>query len=168
MSLPAWPNRPREEAHLFNPAFCAVILGEFVKEFQKAKDAPCPYVLLFCALPLSLHGKTRRLLPGTTLTSLYSWRERNPEVLVGFAERAKSLRPVVQESLRFAVDRSALAFSNDGGLVLGTKPLAVGKKFENEITEDARECVAAARMLGRWLAKAGSTSTIMTAWGIKP
>lgn len=168
MSLLVWDQRPREEANLFNPSFCAVILGEFIKEFGKAKGGSCPYALLFCVLPLSLHGKTRRALPTTTLTSLYSWRERNPEVLVGFAERARSLRPVVQEALRFSIDRTALAFADDGGLVLGAKPLTVSKKFENTITEDARECVTAARMLGRWLAKAGTTSTIMATWGVKP
>lgn len=168
MSLPVWNQRPREEANLFNPAFCAVVLSEFVKEFQKAKRTACPYALVFCALPLSLHGRTRQALPSTTLTSLYSWRERNPEVLVGFADRARSLRPVVQEALRFAIDRTALAFANDGGLVLGNKPLTVGKKFEESITVDSRECVIAARMLGRWLAKAGTTSTIMAAWGVKP
>jgi len=168
MSLPVWDQRPREEANLFNPAFCAVVLSEFVKEFQKAKGSACPYALLFCVLPLSLHGKTRRVLPSTTLTSLYSWRERNPEVLVGFAERARSLRPVVQEALRFALHRTALAFADDGGVVLGARPLSVGKKFEDRITEDARDCVNTARMLGRWLAKAGTTSTIMAAWGVKP
>jgi hypothetical protein len=168
MSLSVWDQRPREEANLFNPAFCAIVLSEFVKEFQKAKGSACPYALLFCALPLSLHQKTRRALPSTTLTSLYSWRERNPEMLVGFAERARSLRPVVQEALRFAIERTALAFADDGGLVLGAKPLIVGKKFEEAITEDARECVSTARMLGRWLAKAGTTSTIMAAWGVKP
>ena len=168
MSLPVWDRRPREEANLFNPAFCAVVLSEFVKEFQKAKGSACPYPLLFCVLPLCLHGKTRRVLPRTTLTSLYSWRERNPEVLVGFAERARSLRSVVQEALRFAIDRMALAFADDGGVVLGARPISVGKKFEDGITEDARECVTTARMLGRWLAKAGTTSTIMAAWGVKP
>ena len=168
MTIALWSERPREEAHLFNPAFCAAILHEFVKEFQKAKDQSAPYPLLFCALPISLHGKTRRALPGSTLTSLYSWRERNPEVLVGFAERARSLRPVAQEALRFAIDRTALAFVDDGGVVLGAKPLVVARKFEDGLTEDARECIATARLLGRWFAKAGTTSTIMAAWGIKP
>lgn len=168
MSLLAWAERPREEAYLFNPAFCAVVLHEFVKEYQKAKGQAAPYALLFCLLPIALHGKTRRVLPGSTLTSLYSWRERNPEVLVGFAERARSLRPVVQEALRFAIDRTALAFSGDGGVALGAKPLVVAKKFEDGLSDDTRECIAAARLLGRWLAKAGTASTIMAAWGIKP
>lgn len=168
MTIALWLERPREEAHLFNPAFCSVILHEFVKEFQKAKDQSTPYALLFCTLPISLHFKTRHALPGSTLTSLYTWRERNPEVLVGFADRARSLRPVAQEAVRFAIDRKALAFADDGGVVLGKKPLVVARKFEDGLTDDARECVGAARLLGRWFAKAGTTSTIMTAWGIKP
>lgn len=168
MSLLVWDMRPREEAHLFNPAFCAVALHEFVKEYQKAKGVSAPYTLLFCSLPIAVHGKTRHALPSSTLTSLYSWRERNPYVLVGFAERACSLRPIVQEALRFAIERSAIAFADDGGVSLGSKPLRVTKKFEDAVTDDARECIAAARLLGRWFAKAGTASTIMAAWGIKP
>jgi hypothetical protein len=168
MSLLVWDKRPREEAHLFNPAFCAAAMHEFVKEYQKAKGAAAPYVLLFCFLPIAVHGKTRHALPGSTLTSLYSWRERNPQVLVGFAERARSLRPLVQEALRFAIDRGAIAFADDGGVVLGSQPLRVAKKFEDTLTDDARECIASARLLGRWFAKAGTASTIMAAWGIKP
>jgi len=168
VTLLPWEQRPREEAHLFNPAFCATLLHEFVKEYQKSKGQATPFVLLFCALPIALHSKTRRALPGSTLVSLYSWRERNPEVLVGFAERARSLRPVVQEALRFAIDRAVLAFNDDGGVILGAKSLSVTKNFENTLTDDARECIATARLLGRWLAKAGTASTILAAWGIKP
>jgi hypothetical protein len=167
MSLANWENRPREEAHLFNPAFCGVILHEFAKEYKKAKGHACPFPLLFCALPLSLHAKTRRELPGSTLTSLYSWRERHPEMLIGFAERALSLRPVVQEALRFCLDRGVFSIDVDGGIAIGDKPLQVNKKFEVTITSDYCECIAAARLLGRWFAKAGTTSTIMAAWGIK-
>jgi len=168
MSLMFWDARPREEANLFNPAFCAALQHEFVKEFQKAKGQAVPYALLFCALPIALHGKTRRALPGSTLTSLYSWRERNPEALVGFAERARSLLPVAQEALRFAIDRSALAFAEDGGVMLGRHSLSIPRRFEETLTDDARNCVAATRLLGRWFAKAGTASTIMAAWGIKP
>lgn len=168
MTLLPWQQRPREEAYLFNPAFCAVLLHEFVKEYQKSKGQSTPFVLLFCVLPIVLPSKTRRALPGSTLVSLYSWRERNPEVMVGFAERARSLRPIVQEALRFAIDRTVLVFADDGGVILGAKSLSVTKSFENTLTDDARECAATARLLGRWFAKAGTASTILAAWGIKP
>lgn len=168
MSLPIWDRRPREEAYLFNPAFCGVVLHEFVKKYVRAKAAPCSFALLFCVFPIALHSKTRFALPGSTLTSLYSWRERNPEVLIGFAERARSLRPVAQEALRFGLDRAVYQLTEEGDLLLGDKLLAVGKKFQEGLTEDARDCIVTARLLGRWFAKAGTTSTIMAVWGIKP
>ena len=126
MSLGTWELRPREEAHLFNPAFCGVVLHEFIKEYVKAKGAACSLALLFCALPLALHSRARLALPGSTLTSLYSWRERHPEVLVGFAERARSLRPVVQESLRFGLDRAAFRLSEGGDVLLVAGSLLPG------------------------------------------
>lgn len=168
MSLATWEKRPPEEAHLFNPAICGLLIVEFVKEFHKAKSEACPFVLPFCAIAIALHGRTREALPGTTLTSLYTWRERNPDTLVGFADRVRSLRPVIQESVRFCIDRRALAISNDGGLNLGDERVSVSKKFENAMTPDARDCINTARMLGRWFAKAGTTSTILSAWGVKP
>lgn len=168
MSLLVWAERPREEAYLFNPAFCATSLHEFVKEYQRAKGGAAPFPLLFCVLPITLHGMTRQTLPGTTLTSLYSWRERNPQAIIGFTERARSLRPVAQEALRFAIDRKILTFADGGSVILGEKPLVVAKRFEDIITDDARDVINSSRLLGRWFAKAGPASMIMAAWGIKP
>jgi hypothetical protein len=168
MSLAPWAKRTPEEANLFNPALLGLLASEFIKEFSKARGAPCPFVLPFCALPIALHSKTRAILPGTTITSLYTWRERNPDALVGYAERAKSLRPAVQEAIRFCIDRGAVDVASDGGLRLGRAPVSATKKFELTLTHDAQECISAAKLLGRWFAKAGTTSTILAAWGIKP
>lgn len=168
MTLTQWKLRPSEEAHLFNPAICGLLICEFVKEFSKAKSQPSPFVLPFCALPIALHRKTRASLPSSTLTSLYSWRERNPDVLIGFAQRAQHLRPVIQESIRFSIDRNALQISDIGDLETGTKKISASKAFEQSVTQDARDCIASAKMLGRWFAKAGATATILSAWGIKP
>lgn len=168
MSLALWSKRPPEEANLFNPALLGLLASEFIKEYVKAKGAPCPFALPFCALPVALHGKTRAGLPSSTVTSLYTWRERNPEALVGYADRAKSLRPAVQEAIRFCIDRDALQVAPDGGLSLGRAAVSATKKFEFTLTHDAQECISTARLLGRWFAKAGTTSTILAAWGIKP
>jgi hypothetical protein len=168
MSLARWTTRPPEEANLFNPAMCGLLLMEFVKEYQKAKLEACPFALPFVALPIALHGQTRKALPGSTVTSLYTWRERHPDALVGFAARARSLRPAVQEAIRFCIDREVLQISDDGGLTPGRVGFSAGKKFELTLTHDAADCVACARMLGRWFAKAGTTSTILSGWGMKP
>lgn len=163
MSLALWSKRPPEEANLFNPALLGLLASEFIKEYVKAKGSPCPFALPFCALPVALHGKTRAVLPSSTVTSLYTWRERNPEALVGYADRAKSLRPAVQEAIRFCIDRDVLMIALDGGLSLGKAPVSATKKFELTLTRDAQECIGTARLLGRWFAKAGTTSTILAA-----
>lgn len=168
MSLAPWTQRPPEEANLFNPALLGLLTAEFVKEFSKAKGIACPFILPFCAVPIALHAKTRAILPSTTLTSLYTWRERNPQSLIGYAERAKSLRPAIQEAIRFCIDRQSLAISSDGGLQTGKTSVSVPKKFDITLTLDAQECIGSTKLLGRWFAKAGTTSTILTAWGIKP
>lgn len=168
MSIVYWSKRSPEEANLFNPAFLGLLVSEFIKEYAKSKGKSCPFALPFCALPVALHGKTRAALPSSTVTSLYTWRERNPEALVGYADRAKSLRPAIQEAIRFCIDRRALQVAPDGGLMHGAAPVVAARKFENRLTHDAQECIATARLLGRWFAKAGTTSTILAAWGIKP
>ncbi len=166
--LTRWEQRVPEEAFLFNPAFCGALVVEFTREYSKARADGCPYVLPFCALPVSLHPRTRSLLPGTTITSMYTWIERNSEALIGYRDRARSFRPVFQEAIRYAVDRSALAISDKGELTVGKSKVAFTAKFEQELTHDARDCVAATKMLARWFARAGTTSTILSAWGIRP
>lgn len=167
-SLTRWEQRVPEEAHLFNPAFCATLIVEFTKEYQKARKGDCPIVLPFCALPISLHPRTRKLLPTTTLTSMYTWLERNSTVLVGYRDRAQSFRPVLQEAIRFGVDRRALIISPSGELSIGPLKITFSAKFREDLTPDAGDCIAATRLLGRWLAKAGTSSTILSAWGIRP
>jgi hypothetical protein len=166
--LTLWEQRVPEEAFLFNPAFCGALLVEFVREYSKARADDCPFVLPFCALPVSLHPRSRSLLPGTTITSMYTWLERNSNALIGYKDRARSFRPVLQEAIRYAIDRSALAISNNGDLAIGPSKVAFTPKFERELTHDARECVTTTKMLARWFARAGTTSTILSAWGIRP
>jgi hypothetical protein len=167
-ALTRWDQRVPEEAFLFNPAFCGALAVEFIREYQRTKDGDCPFVLPFCALPICLHPRTRALLPNSTLTSMYTWLERHSASIIGYKERTKSLRPVLQEAVRFAIDRSALAITNEGCLTVGSMRVAFTARFEQTLTHDSRDCVAAARLLARWFAKAGTTSTILSAWGIRP
>ena len=168
MELVTWRMRTPQEAHLFNPAFCGALTFEFVKEFQRAKSQSVPYALPFCALPVSLHPKTRQSLPKTTLTSLYSWIEEHEPALVGLGERTRNLSPLVKEGLRFAMDRDVIELNSNGDLVIGSKRASFTSSIMTALTPDAKECVRATQMLGRWFAKAGSPSTILSAWGFRP
>jgi hypothetical protein len=99
---------------------------------------------------------------------MYTWMERHSNSLVGYKERASGLRDVLQEAVRFAMDRYALIITEAGELAIGPSRVTFTSKFEQAMSRDSRECIAAAKLLGRWFAKAGTTSTILSAWGVRP
>lgn len=168
MALPAWNERVPEESRLFNPAFCGCLLYEFVKAYDKARSHPPSYAIAFCALPISLHSNTRALLPYSTVTSMLGWLEENPTARVGFASRARHLAPYVREALIYSISRQALEIDEQGRLALGPKKSSFTPGFLDGTSTEVRDIVSATRKVGRWFAAAGGTSTIMTAWGVRP
>ena len=166
-TLGAWDHRPIEEAHLFNPAFCGALAYEFLKSYTKAAAKPgADLPLIFCALPICLHMESRRKLPSSTATSLYTWLQRRPETLVGYAVRARDLAPYIKQGLSFGIARQTLAFGENGAVLLGEKRAAFTPKFLEAATAEVRDIVMSTRMLGRWFAGAGTAATVLAAWGI--
>ena len=167
MVLEPWERRPSEEAHLFNPAFCGALSYEFVKSYtaasaQTSADLP----LIFCALPVCLHLETRQRLPSSTRTSVYTWLQREPGVLVGYADRARDLAPYLKQGISFGISRDTFAIDDQGSLKLGAKKATFTPSFLENATAEVRDIVMSARMIGRWFAGAGTTATILAAWGI--
>lgn len=162
-----WHDRPKEEANLFNPAFCGALICEFVGEFYKARRAYPSFTLIFCALPIALYPKLRQTLPSSVRTSLYSWIEQHTESLVGYSERAKNFVPYAQEALRFAINHDALEFVDGANLKLAKNKASFGRQLEQS-TSEIRDIVIATRLLGRWFASAGAPATVLSAWGLKP
>lgn len=166
-TLEAWEDRPTEEAALFNPAFCGALSYEFLKSYTVASaraDADLP--LVFCALPVCLHFETRQRLPSSTRTSVYTWLQREPSVLVGFSERARDIAPYLKQAISFGVSRATFSFADNGAIALGAKKATFTPGFLQDATLEVREIVMSARMLGRWFAGAGTTATILASWGI--
>jgi ABC-three component (ABC-3C) system Middle Component 3 len=163
----AWKDRPKEEANLFNPAFCGALICEFVAEFHKARRAYPSFALIFCALPIALYPKLRQELPSSVRTSLYSWIEEHAENLVGYSERARNFVPYAQEALRFTLDHAALEFVDGANLKPAQNKALFGRQLEQS-TSEIRDIVLATRLLGRWFAAAGAPATVLSAWGIKP
>ena len=89
------------------------LLFEFVSSYEKSAKKTTPYVLPFCALPLVLYPDSRRMLPTSIRTGLYSWLERTPEVLVGYADRSRLLVPYIKEALIYATHRHVLEFKHN-------------------------------------------------------
>lgn len=163
-----WRERAPEEANLFNPAFCAVLIAKSADEFFKKAAKPLPFPLVFLVLPIVLHPGTREALPGSTVTSMLTWLQEHRGVLVGFPTRARRLRPITQEAVMFGMTHRALALGGSGGVVVGAEKVRTTEKAMEHFTPDARGCVDRARFLGRWLAAAGTPATVMSAWGVAP
>lgn len=163
-----WPERVVEEANLFNPAFCSVLLAKVSEEFTRKTKQPLPFALAFLVLPLILHRSTRLALPGSTITPLLPWVQEHREQLVNFSGRVQALRPITREAILFGAQCETLNVSSSGGISVGARRLTATERRTGLFTDEARECVERAGFLGRWLAAAGTPATIYSAWGIAP
>lgn len=166
--MQVWSRRVVEEANLFNPAFCAVLLAKATEEFTKKTRQPFPFSLAFLVLPIVLHHGTRDALPGSTITSLLPWVQDHREQLVNFAGRVQSLRTITREAILFGIQHETLAVSNSGSIAVGVQRRTPTDRRTGLFTQEARECVDRAGFLGRWFAAAGTPATIYSAWGIAP
>jgi len=165
VNLP-WNSRPPEVANLLNPAFCAVLLFDTVKQYQGEGYDGLPYALSFLVLPIILHKNTRQELPKTRSTKMSAWLQDKSFVKIGFAKRARLTVPFTNEAIIYGVYGQVLALSSEGLLTPGSSKISRSKKgdFYDEIYEYRMK----AQFLGKWFSDAGSVSTIFAQWGIKP
>jgi hypothetical protein len=164
----AWGERAVEEANLFNPAFCGVLIVKAVEDFGKKANRGFSFPLTFLVLPIVLHRGTREALPSSTITSLLPWLQDNRSRLVDFPERVRRLKAITQEAIMFSITQDVLAVAQDGNLQTGRKRVPMTGRSMESFTRETRECIDRARFLGRWLATAGTTATIMASWGVAP
>lgn len=136
------------------------------RTYSSNTNANQPFAISFLVAPVVLHKSTRESLPTTTRTSLVAWLGENPRVLVGFAERAKSLVPLVKEALLFASNGGLLQVE-DARIVAGTRPRAMAR-FEREASDEVRACLKKADFVGKWFALSGEYTTVMALWGVAP
>ena len=168
VAISEWEKRPPEEANLFNPAFLASLIFEFVKAHSKDHPNGTPVTFLPLSLAVVLHKPTRMRLPASTISSMLEWVQKNEDLLIGLGERAERLTPHVKEALRFLFLQDALNLGEGHFVLLGKKKGHFPASFLDETTPELREIVAKTKLLARWLLKSGSEGTILATWGIKP
>lgn len=166
MTLAPWSERPLEQARLLNPAFVGTLLWSCARAYTTTADQPQPYALSFLVAPVVLHKSTRESLPTTTRTSLVSWVGENPRVIVGFAQRARSLVPLVKEAVLFASNGGLLQVQ-ESGVVAEARPRSMAR-FEREASNEVKACIKKAEFFGKWLALSGEFTTVMALWGVAP
>lgn len=156
-----WNDRPPDVARLLNPAFCGRLLLHTVVEHQ---PDPLPYVMMPLILPFILHRKTRDSLPTSVRSPFISWIEEHSDIRIGLADRVARALPVSRESLLFMVNAGWLSL-RDGGI---SSPRSRAPRSHPRDTDEIKDCVLKARLLGRWLAGAGRPATIYAALAITP
>lgn len=155
---------PTDAAALFNPAYCAAILHRTTCGYQAATGRGLPYALAFIALPVILHPASVECLPPTSNIRLHKWILGNPEVLVGFAERSRSLAPFVRDAIGFGLHARVFQLVGADLLApLGANTLGKwAKRPYNLFT--ARKAL----ILGKLFAQISDVPTVFTQFGIRP
>lgn len=166
MTLGPWSERPLEQARLLNPAFLGTLLWSCARAYTTTAKQPQPYALSFLAVPVVLHKSTRESLPTSTRTSLVSWVGENPRAVVGFAERAGSLVPLVKEAVLFASNGGLLQI-RESRVVAEARPRSMAR-CEREASDEVKACIRKAEFLGKWFALSGDYTTVMALWGVAP
>jgi len=164
-----WEYRPSEIANLLNPAFCGVILRDFIKAYQEESGEGVPYELLFLLFPIVLHTTSRERLPNSVRTHMHVWLQDVPEVRIGFSNRAKELVPFTKETLSFLLQRKYIEIDDSGKFISLNKRYRIALSRLNSDTNNyIQEFKNRSVLVGKWFARSGTSSTIYTMWGISP
>lgn len=159
-----WNERPFEIRNLFNPAFCGVVLIRAFQGFEEEDGSGMPFSLALLVLPLCLHKDTREILSNNPRSYLLKTFSDNPQILVGFDERTRSLLPYTFEALGFTMQLQLFEVTYQGRLKMRDR--GIRKKVDG--TQESIECQRAARIVGRNFAKIRDRVTIYTTLGIRP
>lgn len=161
--MTAWSERSPIVAAMLNPALLAAILATTTEGHHKESGTGMPWMLSFIVAPMVLHRGTRNALPTTTRTHLAAWVSRNPVLRAGFPSRAQELVQPAKEGIRFGIKYDILRI-DDGRIIAQPRRRPRGFRPPRDLDEILRK----ANLVGRWLAKTNSPTTIFALLGVAP
>ncbi|MDO9103223.1 MAG: DUF6521 family protein [Candidatus Nitrotoga sp.] len=159
-----WNERPFEVRNLFNPAFCGVILFRAMQGYEEENSDGIPFSLALLVLPLCLQKASRQVIADSPRSYLLKTVEKNPQLLIGFADRATDLMPFALEAFGLLMERGCFVVSQDGRLK--TVPDRVRKSVTG--TSESVSCQRVARIIGKEFARIADRVTVYTTLGIRP
>jgi hypothetical protein len=159
-----WNKRAVEIRNLFNPGFCALVLLRALESHEEEVSGGMPFSLTLLVLPLCLHKETRELLGSSPRTHLLLAVERNPQIVVRFAERVSSLLPFTLEGLGLAMQLGCITGTAEGAITLGPK-----RPRKSVLgTREVQSCQRVANYVGRAFGRINDRATIYTTFGVRP
>lgn len=159
-----WDERPFEVRNLFNPAFCGLILFRAMQGYEEENPDGIPFSLALLVLPLCLQKDSRQVIADSPRSYLLKTVEKNPQLLVGFADRVTDLMPFALEAFGLLMERGCFVVSQDGRLK--TAPDRVRKSVTG--TSESVSCQRVARIIGKEFARIADRVTVYTTFGIRP
>lgn len=159
-----WDQRPFEIRNLFNPAFCGLVLFRAMQGYEEEDPRGMPFSLSLLVLPLCLHKDSREVIAAGSRSYLLKITEKNPQVQVGFADRATAMLPYALEGFGLLMERGCISVAGDGRLQ--TVPDKVRKLVTG--TDETKSCQRAARFVGKEFACIADRVTIYTTFGVRP
>lgn len=165
--MTVWLERPPEEAHLLNPAFCCLGIMAAVVGYQEVASRGLPLPLAHMVLPITLHKPTRDLLPRDRRTSLPLWIQDNAAVRVLFYERLMILQRFTNEAILFGCRQGWFYMDDNASIVTDRREAALRRAY-HALGDEPKDCALKAVFVGKWFAAAGPTATVMALWGVQP
>lgn len=159
-----WDQRPFEIRNLFNPAFCGLVLFRSMQGYEEEDSRGMPFSLTLLVLPLCLHKDSREVIAASSRSYLLKITEKNPQVQVGFADRATAMLPYAFEGLGLLMERGCISVATDGRLK--TVPDKIRKSVTG--TDETKSCQRVARFIGKEFARISDRVTIYTTFGVRP
>jgi hypothetical protein len=145
-----------------NPAFCAAVLAEFCEAYQKRIDASPSLVTAYLVLPITMSEDLAPTFDSTNARTGFSvWLHRNPQLCDGLAKRVNGTLAVTTEAIRFGCISKQLFLDTDGLLS------SLNRKLPKTMSDGAIDpTFSRARLLGAWIAEAGSPRVVMEGFGV--
>ena len=165
--MKTWEQRPQEVANLLNPAFCGRVIYQCILGHASEEARPMPYALGFIVLPLVLHPSTRATMQGST-RHFQVWLGGNQEIKLGLASRARSLVPHAREAFAFLWQTGMIAAQPPDASLVIAKRLRRTPRGASPMSDDTKDCLTKATLLGKWFARANSPATVYTLLGLMP
>jgi Family of unknown function (DUF6521) len=125
-----------------------------------------PYALAYLVLPLVLHEGTRKTMEAR-IRHFQVWINRNQQIKVGLAVRARSLVPYSREALILLRQAGLVEFRASDAALMIVKPL---RRFRRQFqqSQETIDCQGKSSILGKWFARTHSQSTIYASLGLMP
>ena len=157
---------PQQElTSFFNPAFVALNIYALAEGYVKNNDKGIPLPLIYIAIPLSIHARTRSLLPATAAKKFHAWIQENQEILIGFGQRAAAMKQRVDQGLMVAHSAGLTEITSASSIIPIKKPRGTKSVLNYG---DLKECFVAANRIGQMLSKIPDQSFVYYLLGIRP